>query len=49
MKHLVLVDEEYATIMRVLKDALIAEDGGPDHEELSSLYHSLGTTHGYGE
>lgn len=49
MKKLILTDPEYNTIMRVLKDALIAENGGKRHADLSVLYHDLGGQHGYGE
>lgn len=43
----ILTPDEYDTIMRALYAALVHEDGGPRHEEISWTYHSLGTTHGY--
>lgn len=44
-----LLDTEYAVIMHALKQALIADDFGAKHDELSVLYHTLGLAHGYGE
>jgi len=49
MKNLLLIDDEYRTVMAALKRTIIDEDGGPDHDALSSLYHTLGMQHGYGE
>lgn len=49
MKNLALTDTEYVTVIRTLKEALIAENFGQRHEELSLLYHTLGGRHGYGE
>lgn len=44
-----LINEEYADLMSILKQALVDEDCGPRHELLSSMYHHLGTTYGYGD
>lgn len=44
-----LINEEYVTLMGILKRALIDEDGGPRHETLSVMYHDLGMRYGYGE
>lgn len=49
MMEIAVLEQEYATIMSALKGALIAEDFGPRHEELSVLYHTLGGRYGYGE
>lgn len=44
-----LLNEEYVTLMGILKRALIDEDGGRRHETLSIMYHDLGSRYGYGE
>lgn len=44
-----LINEEYATLMGILKQALIDENFGPRHEQLSAMYHDLGMHYGYAE
>lgn len=44
-----LTDREWSVVMRSLREALVLEDGGSRHAELSDVFHTLGTTYGYGE
>ena len=47
-KHLVLTDDEYNSVMVTLREALEASFD-PKHEELSVLYHTIGSMCGYEE
>jgi hypothetical protein len=45
-KSIFMLDEEYFLMMSVLHDALAATPLG-QHEDLSVLYHTLGSQYGY--